>query len=156
MGSQDINRCTCQTGRNTWVTLAMSTTFGVFFVWWHCQDVCVTHTKAGTKRWRPTSMLDICVCPLVEQPWQSIMFAGRGVSVGGQLPYYHKLLHMIVTALCRKVQCLFRQSDRLYHPSSAARSGFALVLCWELSLHAKTWLANTLFSWIVANTSLIT
>lgn len=112
--------CKGRTDKNTWATLAMSISFVFFFVRWHCQDVCVTHTKAGTKRRWPTctsrcwtlvfvhllnddkasrSLLDSCITIINDCTWLS--------------------LHHVAKSL-------FRQSNRWYHFSSAARSGFAL------------------------------
>lgn len=106
----------------TWATLAMSISFDFFFRSITLSG-CLCH--AHKSRYKASvaylylEMLDSCVCPFAER-WQSITFAAR------QLHYYHKWLHMIVAASCRKVRCLFRQSNRWYHLSSAARSGFAL------------------------------
>ena len=144
--------CKGRTDKNTWATLAMSISFDFFFVRSRCQDVCVTHTKAGTKRRWPTctsrcwtvvfvhllnddkasrSLLDSCITIINDCTWLSLHHVAKCNACSG------KAIDGIIFLV---------QHVLVLH----------WVLFWELSLHAKTWLANRLFSLMAANTSLIT
>ena len=123
-----------------------------FFVRSHCQDVCVTHTKTGTKRRWPTC---------TSRCW-TVVF----VHLLNDDKVSRSLLDSCITIINDCTRLSLHHVAKCNACSGKGIDGIIFlvqhvlvlqwVLFWELSLHAKTWLANRLFSLMAANTSLIT